>query len=324
MKYFIKFILLICILCITNEVLADDRICDMSNGGIAESNFGIKPKCRATGAISQIVTFYEVGVCSAYPTIGSEGGANSDFKTNCQAIYQSSGLSIDIFNNPTFPNVNIPQTGNYPYSYFIVSNQISLTASVPFDSTLTVNANNGKTNGNATCYTNGKTVMYAGRDAIPLNENGSPIISSSIAADCGLVSNPIPNLLKFYFLANNGSDSASIYGKSVAPYGTMDVHIVNSNLQTPPSFIQNVATPNDASKIIVINTLTTPLDIKNNVVSGAQICTTSELNIIAQTTNGLFVDAFSGSEVHLQAIRLAPFFFGFQSQGLSCTTTATN
>ncbi len=336
MKNLIRLILLCFVLSLSNAQATSlyfDPSCPNINGVITTPI--PDDSCSLNGILSEVVNLYEAGVCNTHPSIGAIG-ASTNF-SSCIPIYKSTTpIAVDIVQPPNLPNAVLPPTGSYSYSYLIISNVTNLKAQATFNLPIMMGHNVGTS---TTCYTNGSTTVEAG---LPYDLSGNPIpnaypsgdVNNNWAVDCGSGS-ATANQIQHQYL--NGKNPTTFMEDLGTPLGNMDIYYVNDQLLMPiipnPQPADGTSKNIGVTKIVAVFSASSPILISNNVDSNGQTCTTSGLDIQMSLSHGNYIDHVYGQNTNnpstdgrskITYMGLEPFYFGFQSQPVTCLPTVSN
>jgi|LakMenEpi03Aug12_release.lakeMendotaPanAssembly.Ray.scaffolds.fasta_scaffold435159_1 hypothetical protein len=295
------------------EPMSFDPPCPSSGGKITTPL--PSDDCSAQGILSEILYVYEVGVCTNRPIANASGTDLS----SCKEIFKSSSpLAVDVISEPSLPGAQLPPTGNYSYTYLIISSTTDLKAKVTFDNTVTGHSSSGKD-----CFTRDVTVFSSGADydssyqIIPTVSGGS----NNYSVECSDSPNPLFTKINNQYIGNGSSFPYSTYVNLLTPLGTsMEVYFVNDLLKR---FVDNPTGDNKnigVTKLVLV--FDNNLNILNNESQNNQICSTSGLDLQVNVSKGLYISSDGSSNPNLIfGMGIGAFYYGFATQPISCSAT---
>jgi hypothetical protein len=198
--------------------------------------------CDTSGATNLTLELYNLGFCTAAPTIkfptttardkdqrdrddpdNNQVGTNSDF-SNCVWTVKQSTISNEVLDSvgdvEPLPTDEIPPPGTYTHAIILISNQQKITGTVSFAHD--VNSDGTSATKGTKCWTNGSFFVDTGKEG--------PLIGTSVAnakanrsngtdgdagnvrngATCGSTPNPTANTVVSYYANHEGTRVAGV------------------------------------------------------------------------------------------------------------------
>ena len=206
--------------------------------------------CDTSGATNLTLELYNLGFCTAAPTIkfpdttardkdqrdrddpdNNQVGTNSDF-SNCVWTIKQSTTTNEVLDSvgdvEPLPVDEIPPPGTYTHAVILISNQQKITGTVSFAHN--VNSNDTDATTGTKCWTNGSFFVDTGKEG-PLigtdvtnakvnRANGTPRGTNGNVrngATCGSTPNPTANTVVAYYSNHEGTRVAGAVGTPLDP-----------------------------------------------------------------------------------------------------------
>ena len=218
--------------------------------------------CDTSGATNLTLELYNLGFCTAAPTIKhfNEAAKNADQRdrndpshqdfgasdfSNCVWTIKQSTTTNEVLDSvgdvEPLPVDEIPPAGTYTHAVILISNQQKITGTVSFAHN--VNSNDTDATTGTKCWTNGSFFVDTGKEG-PLigtdvanakanraaKTNDAALIGSAgnvrNGATCGSTPNPIANTVVSYYSNHEGTRVNSAVGTPLDP----SINCANSNL----------------------------------------------------------------------------------------------